>query len=104
MLRWNNDWRGFLNDIQENRHITALDQWEFQMHCRVLERIGIDNLWFVSDGMDLPMQKWLCVNPVMHEGNPRQRAQWAIVDFITHNPSARLAVIPEGPYTMLKRR
>ncbi|NLW85629.1 MAG: nickel-dependent lactate racemase [Planctomycetes bacterium] len=102
MLRWKNNWKGFLRDIEENRRVTALDQWEFQMQCRVLERIGVENLWFVSDGIDIPLQKLLCINPVQHAGDAKERAQWAIVEYIMRHPHAAIAVIPAGPYTMLK--
>jgi lactate racemase len=104
MLHWNNDWRSFLADIEAHRDVTKLDQWEFQMQCRVLERIGVERLRFVSDGIDADTQQQIAVNPVLGEGDAPARAQRAIDEFISSRPDARVAVIPEGPYTMLRRR
>ena len=103
MLRWDGDWRGFLADIEANADVTRLDQWEFQMQCKVLALIGAENLWFVSDGIDPDVQGRICVTPVLGPDDARGRAQHAIDDYLAARPDARLAVIPEGPYTMLKR-
>ena len=103
MLTWDNDWRGFLANIQANPDVTRLDQWEFQMQCKVLALIGAENLWFVSDGIDPDVQGRICVTPVLGPDDARGRAQHAIDDYLAARPDARLAVIPEGPYTMLKR-
>ena len=69
MLRYDNDWRGFLRDIAASSQ-TALDQWEYQMQCRVLERIGQDKLWFVSDGIPADVQKRIAVSA---DPRPRRR-------------------------------
>ncbi len=103
MDRWAGDWRGFLQHIAANRQETMLDQWELQMQCRVLDRIGVENLRLVTDGIDADTQKRLNVTPVLGEGDAAVRAQRAIDDYVTANPAARVAVIPEGPYTMLRR-
>lgn len=103
MLRYNNDWRCFLRDIAASSQ-TALDQWEYQMQCRVLERIGQDKLWFVSDGIPADVQKRIAVAPILGPGEAVQRAQRAIDDYLAANPHARVAIIPDGPYTMLKQR
>ena len=103
MLHWDGHWRGFLADIEANADVTRLDQWEFQMQCKVLERIGPENLWFVSDGVDPDVQGRICLTPVLGPGDARTRAQLAIDDYLAAHPGARVAVIPEGPYTMLKR-
>ncbi len=101
LLGWNNDWRAFLTDIKVNRNVTKLDQWEYQMQCKVLSRIGMERLRLVSDGIPPEIQRKISVNPVLGEGNAQTRAQRAIDEFIAANPEARIAVIPEGPYTML---
>ena len=100
MLRWGGDWRGFLSQIAATDR-TQLDQWELQMQTRVLERIGVEGLRLVSDGIDAAVQPWLAVAPVLGAGSAQQRAQKAIDDFIAARPGARVAVIPDGPYTML---
>ncbi len=102
MLQYDNDWRRFLADIETNRHETRLDQWEYQMQARVLARIGLEKLWFVSDGIPAEMQKHISVTPVLGPGNAQKRAQRAIDKYLAANPDARVAAIPEGPYTMLR--
>ena len=102
MLQYNNDWRRFLADVQAPGHKTQLDQWEFQMQARTLARVGIDNLWFVSDGIPPEVQRHISVHPVLGQGDAQARAQAAVDRYLADRPDARVAVIPEGPYTMLR--
>jgi nickel-dependent lactate racemase len=102
MLRYDNDWRTFLADIAASNE-TKLDQWEFQMQCRVLEWIGQERLWFVSDGLASPTQHHVAVTPILGSGSAQQRTQKAIDSFLAARPDGRMAIIPEGPYTMLRR-
>ena len=104
MLRYDNDWRGFLKDIEAHRNETLLDQWEYQLQSRVLDRIGIEKLWFISDAIPPETQKHLSVTPILGDGNAQQRAQRAVDEYLSANPNAKIATIPEGPYTMLRRR
>ena len=104
MLAWGADWRGFLEHIEANRHETRLDQWEFQVQCRVLNRIGSERLWFATDGIPAELQEHLGLTPLLGEGDAIRRAQRAIDDFLAAHPGARVAVIPEGPYTLLRKR
>ena len=69
-----------------------------------LARIGIEKLLFVSDGIDAEMQTHIGVNPVLGEGDAAARAQRTIDQFAAAHPDAAIAVIPEGPYTMLRVR
>ena len=102
MRAWGSDWRGFLRHIEANRHETRLDQWEFQVQCRVLDRIGRERLWFASDGIPDELQGHLGLTPLLGEGDAIQRAQRAIDDYLSAHHGARVAVVPEGPYTMLR--
>ena len=104
MLGYDNDWRGFLADIEANKDHTRLDQWEFQMQARVLARIGLAKLWFASDGIPEEVQRHIAVRPLLGRGDARSRAQRAIEDYLADRPDARIAVIPEGPYVMLRQR
>jgi len=103
MLRYGHDWQRFLQDIGNCKDRTELDQWELQMQCRVLQRIGRERLLFVSGGIPEDLQRRICVNPVLGEGSAQQRAQRVIDRYIEDHSSARIAVIPDGPYTMLKQ-
>jgi len=103
MLSYNNDWQRFLADIEADADTTRLDQWEFQMQTRVLERIGLERLWFVSDGIGEQMQQQISVTPVLGASAAQQRAQRAIDEYVSSHKGAGVAIIPEGPYTMLRR-
>jgi nickel-dependent lactate racemase len=103
MLRWAGDWRGFLTEIAADER-TRRDEWEFQMQARVLERIGVERLRFVSDGIAAEPQAKLAVSPVLGAGDAQTRAQRAVDRFVEAHPNARVAAIPDGPYTMLRRR
>jgi nickel-dependent lactate racemase len=103
MLAYDNDWRRFLRDIAASGE-TRLDQWEFQMHARVLERIGVERLWLVSDGIPPEVQRHIAVRPILAPGDAAARAQRAVDEYLAGQPGARVAVIPDGPYTMLRRR
>ena len=102
LLSYGGDWRRFLSDIADTE-TTRFCQWDLQMRCRVLERIGIEKLRFVSDGIEREIQKRISVTPVLGDGDAQARAQRAIDEYLAANPAARIAVIPDGPYTMLVR-
>lgn len=101
MLRWDNDWQGFLAHIARTGK-TELDQWEFQMQCKVLARVGIEGLWLVTDGIPTDIQEHIAVTPILGEGDAPQRLQRAVDRYLADFPAARVAVIPDGPYTMLR--
>lgn len=98
--RFGPDWRGFLAYIA-SRSDTDKDQWEYQMQTRVLEHIGIERTVFANDGLSLEMQQKIAVTPAPGEGDAQSRAQRYIDRYVEEHPGARVAVIPEGPYTML---
>jgi nickel-dependent lactate racemase len=103
MLKYDNDWRTFLAEIAASDE-TKLDQWEFQMQAKVLARIGQERLWLVSEGIPAEMQRHIAVHPILGPGSAQDRAQKAVDEFLASHPDARIAVIPDGPYTMLKRQ
>jgi len=104
MLKYNNNWTLFLDDLALQTDEIMLDQWAFQMQTRVLERIGLKNLWFVSDGINGQLQEKLSVHPISGTDSVQQRMQQAIDRFVADQPTAQIAIIPEGPYTLLKRK
>jgi nickel-dependent lactate racemase len=104
LLRWDGDWEGFMEHIAANRSRTELDQWEFQMQAKVLQRIGRDRLRLVSDGIPGETQQHIGVTPVLGDGDAVARMQRAIDGFLGEHPDARVGVIPDGPYTMLRGR
>jgi len=100
MLHWSNRWREFLTHIASSREVRK-DQWQAQMHCRVLEHIGQERLLIASDGLPTETLARLWVTPVTGSGAAPQRLQHALDGYLRQHPQAGIAVIPEGPYTML---
>lgn len=103
LLRYGRDWRRFLADIRAASPRTELDQWEFQMQARVLERIGAERLCLVTDGIGPDIQRRLALQPVLGEAPVAVRTQEFVDRFLAERPAARVAVIPEGPYVLLRR-
>jgi lactate racemase len=101
MMRWGNDWRGFLRHIADPENFLK-DQWQFQMQTRVLEKIGVERLCFVCDALPADVQARLGVNPVLGSGSAGERLQRFIDDYLARHPAARVAIIPQGPYTQLQ--
>ncbi|MCK5942149.1 MAG: nickel-dependent lactate racemase [Planctomycetes bacterium] len=101
MMRYGNDHPAFLREIASNGRTTK-DQWQFQMQTRVLERIGRERLLLANDGLPVETQQRLGVTPVAGDGDAAARVQRFVDEFAAREPNARIAVIPEGPYTMLR--
>jgi nickel-dependent lactate racemase len=102
LLRYGKDWQRFLSDIEAACPETGLDQWEFQMQARVLGRIGMDRLCLVTDGIAPETQRQLALHAVLGEGPAPDRLQRLVDEFVASRPDARIAVIPEGPYVLLR--
>lgn len=101
MQRYGDDYEAFLRDIVASGR-TEKDQWQFQMQTRVLRRIGEERLLLANDGLPMEAQRGLGVTPVGGAGDAVARAQRHLDAFVQQQPGARVAVIPEGPYTMLR--
>ncbi len=100
--RFGPNWRAFLNHI-ETSGVTEKDQWEYQMQARVLERIGVERLLLANDGLPPQVQQQIATTPAPGTGDAITRAQRFINEWTHVNPHGTIAVIPEGPYTMLVR-
>lgn len=101
-IKWGKDWKSFLAHIEKNKSKTELDQWELQMECKLLSVIGVENSILASDGIPGDVQEKISGKRAPGSGCARERAQSVIDKFVLKNPGARIAVIPQGPYTMLK--
>lgn len=101
LQRYGRDHRAFLAAITAT-DVTGKDQWQYQMQARVLDRIGLARLKFAGDGLPIELQRELPITPLAGPGDAAERAQRHIDEFVRTRPDARIAVIPEGPYTMLR--
>ncbi|MFO8064829.1 MAG: nickel-dependent lactate racemase [Spirochaetia bacterium] len=95
-------WRQFLADAAKRTDVTEKDQWELQLQTRVLERIGEENVLFFSDHMEQGLQEIANVRPILGEEPVENRLQQTLDELLAENPSASIAVIPGGPYTILE--
>ena len=100
--RYGADWKRFMRDIETNHETTEKDQWEFQMQCKVLEQLGMENLRLFTDGISSEEQERLALTASIGNDSAPDRLQRALDGFVRERPNARIAVIPDGPYTMLR--
>lgn len=93
----------FLADIKRSSEV-AKDQWEFEMQCRVLQKVGKKGLVLCTDGIPHDVATRLTVTPAADcgvEGRAAQMVQAAVDAAIArYGKGCRVAVIPEGPYVM----
>lgn len=89
-------WRDFLEHIRQPGNFTK-DQWQFQMHCRTLERIGEEHLLFLTDGLAPEVTARLSVTPAVRDGAGLQAALQAAIDEAAAT-GLKIAALPEGPY------
>jgi nickel-dependent lactate racemase len=101
MRRWATDWRGFLAAIRQTDHVEK-DQWQLQMQIRALARLGSDRVRLACDGLSLETQRAMGVEPITGAGPAVTRCQRFIDQMLEARPDARVGLIPEGPYTLLK--
>jgi nickel-dependent lactate racemase len=96
MRRYAGRWREFLADIKKPGTFTK-DQWQFQMHCRTLAKVGQQNLHFVTDGLPGEELSALSVTPHVAEPGRVGETVQRLVDELTAG-GRTLAVLPDGPY------
>lgn len=98
--RWGADWRRFLDALSRSNE-TLKDQWQHQMQTRALRKVGVENTRLVCDGLPQADQSQLGVTPIVGDGDAIRRCQQFIDVYLASHPSSRVAILPEGPYTML---
>jgi nickel-dependent lactate racemase len=86
----------FLNDIKSGLFFVK-DQWQLQMHTRVLKKVGQSNLHFYTAGIPQDELRLLSVNAhAVHENVLEQSIQMQIDSLVASGK--KFAVFPEGPY------
>ncbi|MEA4937058.1 MAG: nickel-dependent lactate racemase [Paludibacter sp.] len=96
MLNYNRQEMKFLKDISSGRNFTK-DQWQFQMHLRVVDKIGKSNLHFFSSNIPLIKLKQLSVNGHFLKREQIERTIQKTIDQYT-KLNKKIAILPEGPY------
>ncbi len=101
MDKFSGRWREFIEHIR-NPGSFIKDQWQFQMQARVLEKIGQENLLFITHSLSRQQLSKLSVNGI-------SCGQSAVEENIRKilasrlKKGMRLAVFPEGPYCAVIR-
>ena len=89
-------WREFLEDIRRPG-VFIRDQWELQMQCRALEKVGEHGLHFVTDGIEADALAQLSVHPHAARASEVGAEVQRLIDAAVAD-GRTLAVFPEGPY------
>ena len=104
LFQYSHSWEEFMKDIFSREQVQR-DQWEFQVQCRVLKKIGKSNLLFVTDGIEPRILAKCNVTPATdrHSGSkvPAVLIQKLLDELLGQNPGASWAVIPDGPYILI---
>ena len=96
MAQYSGNWQKFLCDIADGRQFTK-DQWQYQMHCRTLAKVGRENLHFITPGLGADRVGDLSVTLHSVSGTGLGAYLQDLADKAISR-GATLAVLPEGPY------
>jgi len=96
MEQYANRWEGFLGAIQQPATFVK-DQWEFQMQCRAIQKLGQHNLFFITDGLSKNQLDKLSVNGVAAVPDGVVDALRNAVRSV-YKEGRAIAAFPEGPY------
>jgi len=96
MLKYNGQEERFIKDISSGAFFIK-DQWQFQMHLRVLDKIGRSNLHFFSSNIPLKTLRQLSIHGhFLPKEEIEQTIQYAIDQSVLLDK--QIAIFPEGPY------
>ncbi len=101
MMRWGTDWSGFLDHISTSG-VTTKDQWQMQMQTRAAKKITAQRIHLACDGLPWEQQQQMGVTPITGAGAAIERCAAFAARYDKQHPQSRIAVIPDGPYTMLE--
>ncbi len=97
MKTWGGDWRGYLRHLASSTE-TAHDQWGFQMHAKVLSRVGDPaRLRFLCDTFSADELRRFSVSPIEIVSGDLESSLRAEIN---RHSGRSIAVIPDGPYTV----
>ena len=106
LFQYSHSWKDFMRDIFSREQVQR-DQWELQVQCGVLKKIGKGNLLFVTDGIEPETLSKCNVTPATQKlrdaPNETGALMQAVLDGLSRgHPNASWAVIPDGPYVLLQ--
>ncbi len=96
MRKYDGKYPQFIEEIK-NEGFFIKDQWEFQMHIRVLEKIGQENLHFYTSNLPIDDLSTLSVNPHAVSAETIESSLQNQINMAV-KAIKRIAVFPEGPY------
>ena len=95
MKQYSNKIDSFIDDIKHNRFFIK-DQWQFQMHIRVIKKIGLQNLHFYTNGISEKELSYLSINKHFIKNKDLAIPIQEHIDNIV-KLNKIIAVLPEGP-------
>jgi len=105
LFQYSHSWEEFMKDIFSRKEVRR-DQWELQVQCDVLKKIGKKNLLFVTDGIEPQILDKCNVTPatdvISGVQKPAVLVQKLLDQLARQHPGASWAVIPDGPYVLIK--
>ncbi|MCX7803913.1 MAG: nickel-dependent lactate racemase [Planctomycetota bacterium] len=93
----------FLADILAADEVIR-DQWQFEMHIRLLRLVGVGGIVLATDGIAGETAAGLCVTPasaLVGRGTAEETAQRCLDRFLAEGASG-VTVLPEGPYVYVR--
>jgi len=96
MRRYAGRWREFLRDISRPGVFTR-DQWQLQLQARALEKVGEQNLHFITERLSPEQLAALSVTGHHIAAGELRAAAQDLIDRLTSRAES-VAAIPEGPY------
>lgn len=96
MIKYAGNYLRFIDDIKKNLFIIKV-QWQLQMHSKILNKTGQQNLHFYTSNIPFAQLSLLSVNPHSISAN---KIESSIQKQITEaaKSSKQIAIFPEGPY------
>lgn len=102
MREWGGRWQEFLDWIASRDEVLH-DQWGFQMHCKVLQRVGVENLRFACCGIPADELRSMSLTPIV-ERDPSEDEAEAVRRALQHEvdqaKNKSIAILPDGPYVV----
>ena len=102
LFRYRGDYRSFIRDCKSADRVLR-DQWEYQMQCKVLQKVGVEGIRLLSDGIPLAQQRLVSLLPCeFGRAGPAEGLQRAFDELSAGVSPRSIAIVPQGPYLVLR--